>query len=95
MAASNRRPDSDPEPNQDFFESIPYTDSALPHVTYYDDRNDEQADLPDISSGRLTALIALVLLAIVAVATGLLLAWGFSSLQGTNPTTPNNAVLEL
>lgn len=81
--------------DSDFYEAIPYMRPGQ-HAVYSDDAvSDSDYDLPIEASSRLTAIMALILLAVIAVAMGLLLAWGVSVLQTSNSPTTSRSILEL
>lgn len=64
----------------EFYESIPFSGN---HYIYRDDVPATHVPLPNGRSDRTFAIITLLLMALVAAAIGLLLAWGIQSLQST------------
>jgi hypothetical protein len=93
MKNSLNDPEIPTREQQDFLESIPYY--TLQHTIYRDDLDNIDADLSNTSANRLTAVVALILLAVIAVALGLLLAWGISALQAANQPEASRSILEI
>lgn len=77
-----RKP-AQPDETTDFFESMPMTAG---HYVYRDDTMDAEAEHDSIQNEiRTTAIITLVLVAIVAVALGVLVWQGIGTLRETFP----------
>ena len=74
----------DKSAESEFYEAIPFSGD---HYIYRDDAPPFYEPLQDSRSDRTFAIITLLLMAVVAAAVGLLLAWGVSTLQATESTS--------
>jgi hypothetical protein len=87
MAQSKREPDEDQDDN--FFEALGTTASRYHYRDASEDDND--IDRQHSSDGRLTAIITLVLVVLVAIAMGILMLRGLDTIRSSVPATSNSS----